>query len=104
MAEWQDEALCKGMVTDPNDDGWFDKYEKDPYTAREVDEFCQRCPVQRICFWYGIESGQEYGVWGGVYIKSGRVDVHHNRHKTDETWDTLEDLLRYDFSKFKGGL
>lgn len=101
MREWQDAALCNSIVRTPEDDVFFDIYEKDQEAARESDEFCMRCPVQRICFQYAIESGQEYGVWGGVYIRGGKVDPHHNRHKTPEVWDKLTDLLRYDFSKFK---
>ncbi|MFI1970632.1 transcription factor WhiB [Streptomyces cinnamoneus] len=27
---------------------------------------CQRCPVREQCLRWAMESGQEYGVWGGT--------------------------------------
>lgn len=34
----------------------------------EQQEVCRRCPVRDGCLAYALESGQEYGIWGGVDV------------------------------------
>jgi WhiB family transcriptional regulator, redox-sensing transcriptional regulator len=29
-------------------------------------KMCFRCPVQKECFRYAVESGQKHGIWGGT--------------------------------------
>lgn len=87
--EWQDLALCNGTM-DTN--MFYDDYESDIQVARVVDEVCLSCPVMAQCLQRGVENG-EWGVWGGVYLTSGRTDTNKNIHKTKETWDSLKERL-----------
>ncbi|HUR02968.1 MAG TPA: WhiB family transcriptional regulator, partial [Nonomuraea sp.] len=32
----------------------------------EAKASCRRCPVMETCLQWALESGQEYGVWGGT--------------------------------------
>ncbi|MCC8452815.1 WhiB family transcriptional regulator [Streptomyces rochei] len=32
----------------------------------EAKAVCRRCPVMERCLQWALESGQEYGVWGGL--------------------------------------
>lgn len=81
MHRWKDKAECLGMDTNL----FFDKYEEDDHLANSIDHLCQRCPVIKECFAWGI-SNKEWGVWGGVYIKDGKIDKEFNRHKTKNGW------------------
>lgn len=90
---WKDLGLCKnssivrrpdGSVPDP----FFDDYESDPGTARQIDEMCLHCPVFAECVKAGAEG--EWGVWGAIYWNgSGKPDKSRNAHKTQETWDRI---------------
>lgn len=82
--EWQDFALCRG--DDTNDH--YDNYEADPTIARIIDEKCLSCPVLAQCLEYGTDNN-EWGVWGGIYLTSGKPDMNRNTHKTKETWDAI---------------
>jgi hypothetical protein len=79
--DWKQKALCLG--SDTND--YFDKYEEDTELRSIIDSVCQECPVRRICFANGI-SGQEYGVWGGVYLEKGSISREFNKHKSKQAW------------------
>lgn len=71
---------------------FFDKYEEDRYLASSVDRICQKCPVNQDCFAWGI-SNKEWGVWGGIYLKDGKIDKEFNASKTREDWfSTWESL------------
>ena len=88
MHRWKDNAECLGMDTNL----FFDKYEEDPHVAKAVDRICQRCPVNQDCFASGI-SQKEWGVWGGVYLKDGKIDREFNAHKTKDDWFTTWETL-----------
>jgi len=85
---WKNQALCLG--TDNN--AFFDKYEDQEGSRRDVDALCKQCPVKKICFANGI-SGKEWGVWGGVYLENGEISREYNKHRTkkdwSETWQSL---------------
>jgi hypothetical protein len=81
MFRWKDNGECSGMDTNL----FFDKYEEDPHLAKSVDHICQRCPINQHCFAWGVSSS-EWGVWGGVYLKDGKIDKEFNAHKTKEDW------------------
>jgi len=100
---WQDLASCRGIVSVTYGEGgektifdpMFDAYENDslPYAIRNaVDELCLSCPVQKICYDYGVSNG-EPGVWGGVYLANGKTDKSRNDHKTKETWKRIKGAL-----------
>lgn len=87
-SKWRDRAECLGMDTNI----FFDKYEDDQKLARSVDNICGRCKVNQECFATGV-SQKEWGVWGGVYLKDGKIDKEFNAHKSREDWsDTWESL------------
>lgn len=85
---WHDLAQCKGMDREL----FYDKYESDENVAKMIDEVCLSCPVLQDCLLQGIENG-EHGVWGGVFLTSGKMDVNKNAHKTQEVWDELRDRI-----------
>ena len=66
---------------------FFDKYEEDHSIAKSIDKMCQECHVNKQCFAWGI-SNKEWGVWGGVYLKDGKIDKEFNVHKNKEDWFT----------------
>jgi hypothetical protein len=97
--QWQDLASCRNIVEVYEDeegskkifDPMFDSYENDsaPYPVRRaIDELCLSCPVQKICYDYGVKN-KEPGVWGGVYLSNGKPDKSRNDHKTKETWKKI---------------
>lgn len=82
--KWYQIAACNSM-----DINWFyDNYETDIYTAKQVDNVCMHCPVAKKCLQEGIKN-KEYGVWGGIYLHLGRIDKSSNSHKEPEVWKKL---------------
>ena len=81
MHRWQDDSDCVGM--DPS--LFFDTYENDPHKARAIDKRCRDCPVNRLCFNTGV-AGDEWGVWGGIYLQDGKISEEYNKHKTNDEW------------------
>lgn len=86
--EWQDLALCDGMPTNL----FYDDYESDENVAHVIDEVCLSCPVLRQCFWRGVDNS-EWGVWGGIYMASGKQDKNRNAHKTPEVWEAIRERV-----------
>lgn len=87
--EWRDLFLCHGMDTNM----FFDDYESDEQVAKVVDELCLSCPVVKQCLQDGVEN-KDWGVWGGVFLISGKPNEARNAHKTPEFWSELR--LRID--------
>jgi len=88
MLRWRDNAKCLGMDTNI----FFDKYEDDQSIAKSIDSLCRSCKVNKTCFAVGV-SQKEWGVWGGVYLKDGKIDKEFNAHKNRDNWsDTWESL------------
>lgn len=81
--KWQDDALC----LDEDVNLFFDKYEEDEDgdIRHKVDEGCRSCPVMRTCFAYA-KYYEQTGVWGGVYMTGGEMDIPMNDHKSPEDW------------------
>ena len=88
MHRWKDDAECLNMDTN----FFFDKYEEDQHLASSVDHICQRCPVNKNCFAWGV-SNKEWGVWGGIYLKDGKIDKEFNAHKNKEDWFNVWESL-----------
>jgi hypothetical protein len=86
--EWQDLALCEGQEISRFHEG----YESSPRIAKQTDQMCLSCPVQRMCLQAGIENN-EYGTWGGVYLTNGKVDEAKNSHKTQDIWEQIREGL-----------
>lgn len=88
MHSWKSDAKCLRKDTDL----FFDKYEEDKVIAKKVDTFCQLCKINRMCFSAGF-SGKEWGVWGGIYLKDGKIDKEQNSHKTKKDWSNTWESL-----------
>ena len=86
--EWQDLALCDGMNT--ND--FYDNYESNLVVAKAIDQACLSCPVMKQCLEAGTENN-EWGVWGGIYLTSGKPDKNRNSHKTPEIWEEVRERI-----------
>lgn len=63
MADWRHEAAC--LEEDPelffpigNTGPALDQIE-------EAKAVCRRCEVVQTCLRWGLDTGQEFGVWGG---------------------------------------
>ncbi len=90
---WQDLGSCAGMVTESENqiEIFFDDYESDPFIAESTDQMCMSCPVAKQCGLAGVR-GKEWGVWGGVYLRDGKIDKTRNAHKSDADWDRLKGI------------
>lgn len=86
---WQDLALCSQSM-ELND--FYDNYETSDSVAKSVDEACLSCPVIAQCLQAGVENN-EWGVWGSVYLTSGKPDMNKNSHKTPEVWKAIKELI-----------
>lgn len=86
--EWQDLSLCHGSPTEL----FFDEYESNENVAKMVDEMCMACPVRKQCLKIGVENS-EWGVWGGVFLVSGKADPNRNDHKTPEVWEDIRGAI-----------
>lgn len=65
VPEWYPEGLCS--QTDP--EAFFP--EKGGST-REAKKICHGCPVRSKCLDYAIETGERFGIWGGVSERERR--------------------------------
>lgn len=79
--EWKNSASCK----DYDVNLFFDKYEENENLRQAIDKICSNCPIARECFSVGI-SQKEWGVWGGVYLESGKISREFNRHRSKADW------------------
>lgn len=86
--EWADLALCAGYDISR----FYEAYESNPRVAKLTDQMCLSCPVRKECLQTGVEKGL-WGVWGGVYLSNGKVDVNRNSHKTQDVWDQIREGL-----------
>jgi len=93
--EWYHLAVCRGMndkspgeQPHTHKDYFAEEYENDPVMAQVMDGICLSCPVRKMCLREGIE-GNEYGLWGGVYLVNGKMDETKNAHKSDDVWNEI---------------
>jgi WhiB family transcriptional regulator, redox-sensing transcriptional regulator len=56
---WQDHALC--AETDPE---VF--YPEQGASTRPAKKICRACEVRAECLAYAMETGQRFGIWGGL--------------------------------------
>ena len=78
---WKNLGACQDYDTE----FFFDKYEEDVALRPAIEKVCGGCPVQRQCFAVGI-SQKEWGIWGGVYLESGKVSREFNKHRSKQDW------------------
>jgi hypothetical protein len=79
--EWKDLGSCVGYDTNL----FFDKYEQEEALRPAIDKVCSGCPVARDCFAVGV-SQKEWGVWGGIFLESGKISREFNSHRSKKDW------------------
>ncbi|MDQ1482480.1 MAG: WhiB family transcriptional regulator, redox-sensing transcriptional regulator [Actinomycetota bacterium] len=64
MVGWRDRAAC----LDEDPDLFFPDGNTGPAVLQTeaAKAICRRCEVSAACLKWAIESGQDYGVWGGM--------------------------------------
>lgn len=76
MTDWRDDAACRG--TDP--ELFFPtgtaRATTTAYMSQvtEAKRICRRCPVSVQCLAWAVETGQGYGIWGGMTEDERRGD------------------------------
>jgi hypothetical protein len=78
---WKELASCLDYDTNL----FFDKYEDNEALRPAIEKVCESCPVQKQCFAVGV-SQKEWGVWGGIFLESGKISREFGRHKTKADW------------------
>jgi WhiB family redox-sensing transcriptional regulator len=63
---WHNDARCREH--DP--DLFFSAGSRSERRAKAI---CERCPVREQCLSFAIESGTDFGVWGGTSSRERRV-------------------------------
>jgi WhiB family redox-sensing transcriptional regulator len=64
MMDWRDRAACR----DEDPEMFFPVGTTGPAVlqAMEAKTVCQRCTVRTTCLAWALETGADYGVWGGM--------------------------------------
>ncbi|UXY24980.1 WhiB family transcriptional regulator (plasmid) [Streptomyces cynarae] len=72
--DWRHQASCR--EEDP--DLFFPIGDTGPVLlqVQEAKAVCRRCPVIGQCLQWALESGQEFGVWGGLSEAERRAMKH----------------------------
>lgn len=71
--DWRARAACRDedpeiffpTATEVTPHGWLE--------VAEAQRVCDRCPVRRACLSSALESGEEFGIWGGLTEKERRA-------------------------------
>ncbi|MFF8264642.1 WhiB family transcriptional regulator [Streptomyces virginiae] len=70
---WQAEAACRGLGSrkffHPAGERGEDRAARDQ-AAKEI---CARCPVRAECLRHALNTGEAYGVWGGLTTEERRA-------------------------------
>lgn len=75
VPSWWDQAVC--AQTDPE---IF--YPEQGVTAKVAKAVCLSCPVRAACLDWAIETGQQWGVWGGVAERDRRRMIRQRQAGT----------------------
>jgi WhiB family redox-sensing transcriptional regulator len=62
---WQDQANCKGA----NADLFFPERGASTRSAKAI---CRECTVRQECLDFAIETGEKFGIWGGLSERERR--------------------------------
>lgn len=59
-----------GVPCERNPHAFYPEDYSDPYLRKTMTilakALCDSCPIKLQCFEYALETGQEYGIWGGT--------------------------------------
>jgi len=67
---WMDQAACQDHDTDDFfPDGVTPQAQRQAAAAKQV---CSGCPVQVRCLTWALDTGANYGVWGGLTERERR--------------------------------
>jgi hypothetical protein len=89
--KWKDDASCLGYDREM----FFDKYEEDLLLRPAIDKICASCPVAKLCFSVGV-THKEWGVWGGIYLESGKISREFGKHRSKQDWAETWQYLTMD--------
>lgn len=74
--DWYADAACAYV---PNPEVFFPTKGNAGTQAKTI---CAGCPVQTDCIEFAVESGQTYGIWGGLNGKQlGRIRAARRRNR-----------------------
>jgi len=64
IADWRNDALCR----DEDPELFFPTGRTGPALPQieAAKRVCRRCPVAEDCLTWALQTGQDFGVWGGV--------------------------------------
>lgn len=64
-SDWRDSAAC---CDEEDPEVFFPKGSDGPWVLviEEAKAVCRRCPVMEECLQWALETGQDFGVWGGL--------------------------------------
>jgi WhiB family transcriptional regulator, redox-sensing transcriptional regulator len=65
MIDW-DQAACNGQQTSVFFDHEDTRGEKRATLLAAARTICATCPIRSECLDYAVDSGQQFGVWGGL--------------------------------------
>ncbi len=74
---WQERAACR----DEDPELFFPVGSLGPAAQQEAKAkaVCARCPVVEQCLAYAMQTGQDYGIWGGMTPDERRALARRNR-------------------------
>lgn len=77
LPSWQAEAACSGMPTDD----FFPVGSTEPALEQiaAAKAICATCPVRAQCLDYALDTGQQYGIWGGLSEDELRAERRRQR-------------------------
>lgn len=104
QTRWQDEALCLAPAPSPS----RDRTQPEPFTIdpelfyhpegargtqkklreRAAKAICAQCPVRPSCAAAALESGEKYGIWGGLTEEERERITRAARKSTNPTTGT----------------
>ncbi|MDX2645068.1 WhiB family transcriptional regulator [Streptomyces sp. PA03-1a] len=60
---WSDDAECQNHEAP---DMWFAERESDPLAVLEAKRLCGRCSCRLPCLGRALDTGDPWGIWGGL--------------------------------------
>lgn len=63
---WQNDAVCRSSDDNPVDPQWFFPEPDETDKIKAAKALCARCPVRRTCLDAALETGDIYGIRGGL--------------------------------------